>query len=120
MRTLKTQSDHDKMVKTMADKFEREGMQVKADHIGHRNGQPPSIGGYIPDVLATAMSKKIILEAETPETIASEDTRKQMQAFSTVNGAEFHVIVPKGYTAEMRQKAREWGINIDQVWHMEV
>ena len=120
MRSTKTQSDHDKMVKTMADKFERDGMSVQADHIGHRNGQPSEIAGHIPDVLASNYQKKIILEAETPETISLDDTKKQMQAFSNVQGTEFHMIVPRGHTADLKQQAREWGISIDQVWHMDV
>lgn len=120
MRTTKNQSDHDKMVKTMADKFERDGMTVKADHIGHKNGQPPVIGGRIPDILATHYQKKIILEAETSDSISLEDTKKQMQTFSNVPGTEFHMIVPRGYTANLRQQARELGITIDQVWHMDV
>ena len=120
MRTLKTQSDHDKMVKTMADTFEGEGMQVKADHIGHRNGRPDPINGYVPDVEATNMNRTVILEAETHDTISDESTNKQMQAFSTVNGAEFHVIVPEGYTEAMRKQAMEWGIHIDKFWSMEV
>ena len=118
MRTMKNQSDHDKMVKAMADKFERDGVTVKADHIGHRNGQPPEIGGHIPDVFASNSYKKIILEAETPETISLEDTKKQMQAFSDVSRAEFHMIVPKGHTDELRQQAKEWNITIDKIWNM--
>jgi hypothetical protein len=42
-----------------------------------------------------------------------------MQAFSKAQG-EFHVIVPKGYIETMKNQAREWGIQIDQYWYMEV
>jgi len=120
MRTIKTQSDHDKMVKAMADKLEREGMQVQADHIGHKNGQPTIIGGYIPDVVGSSYSKKIIVEAETQDTISAESTKDQMESFSNIPGTEFHMIVPKGYISQMEGQARQWDIRIDKMWHMDV
>ncbi|MDP2750927.1 MAG: hypothetical protein Q8O89_08915 [Nanoarchaeota archaeon] len=120
MRTIKSKSEHDSLVKVMADKLERDGLYVRADHIGHKNGQPAEIAGCIPDVTGVSTSRKIIVEAETEDTIALEDTRKQLQAFSSVSGAELHVIVPEGCTSAMEGQARQWGIRIDKYWHLKV
>ena len=119
IRTLENKSDHDKMVVAMARKFEAEGMFVKADHIGHRNGQPNMVYGHIPDVEAVLNNKKILAEAETQDTFDNPETKNQFVAFSRAD-AEFHVIVPKECLDEIKRKAAGWGVTVNQYWTMEV
>ena len=118
VRSRKGQEDHSKLVRAMANKLTGEGFHVKADHIGHSNGRPNNHNNHIPDVEANSVAKKILVEAETQDSITSSDTRDQFIAFSNVGGAEFHVIVPKGYIPAMQNQAREWGVKVDNYWEM--
>ena len=63
--------------------------------------------------------KKIIVEAETPETINLEETREQFIAFSGSYG-EFHVIVPEGYISSMQTQAQRWNVKVDKYWEMKL
>lgn len=118
MRSNKGQENHNRLVRAMANKLAEEGFHVKADHIGHSNGRPNTHNNHVPDVEADHVAKKILVEAETEESISSSDTRNQFVAFSNVGGAEFHVIVPKGYIPKMQSQAREWGVRVDEYWEM--
>ena len=116
MRTQ--QSYHDEMVQEMVCEFERRRMHVDACLEGRRGGPPDPVDGRVPDLVATSAFKRIILEVETPETLSDEKTRDQMKAFSGIDGVEFHVAVPSGCVKAMKDKAKEWGIQIDEIWSM--
>jgi len=119
-RTYTTQSAHDKLVKALADKFETEGYFVKADHIEHPNGAPSEVNGYKPDIYATKTNQRIIVEAETCDSIGTDETHQQWQAFSVAVGMEFHVIVPKQCLATAQEQAKLWGVNVDKWWYLEI
>lgn len=118
IRSRKGDDDHNRLVHAMANELTGKGFYVKADHIGHGNGRPNMYNNHIPDVEAISVAKKILVEAETQESIDSSDTREQFIAFSNVGGAEFHVIVPKGYIPAMQNQAREWSVKVDNYWEM--
>lgn len=69
-------SPHDKGVQAEARELQREGWNVRADHL---NGwsNPPKINGHYPDVYATKRGSRRIIEIETD---ASED-KAQHTAF---------------------------------------
>ena len=71
-------STHDRLITALARKYEEEGYYVKADHVGHPNGCPPEVNGYIPDVAAYAgfpPRLTIIAEAEKNHGCLSLATR---------------------------------------------
>jgi len=65
------QTKHDQQVKKIAEKYKREGFNVKADLSGYEQPQAIGIYGKIPDVEAKKGSKREIVEVETPETLTS-------------------------------------------------
>jgi hypothetical protein len=107
---------HNRLIELMVNKLEEERAYVRADHIGHRNGQPENVNGHIPDIEASSNGTKRIIEAETPETFNLQDTKNQFIAFYNAYGTLFEVIVPKGYEAELRRVALNWGITLGTVW----
>jgi len=109
---------HSTLVRSLASEYEKQGCSVKADHIGHPNGQPPDVYGYIPDVAAYKDGRLcIIAEAETCDSISDLDTQRQLSAFSQ-SSHRFEVIVPKSCLNEAQQQASVWGITVDKWWHL--
>ena len=78
-RNKKSQSKHDAEVQRLARAFERKGYSVKADVPGFP--QPTTIGGYRPDVVATAGRDRKIVEVETRDSVDNARDQKQQQAF---------------------------------------
>ena len=117
-RTMKTDEEHNVLLRAIVNKLQSEGMTVKADHISHPNGQPPIIGGHIPDIEARSYVNKIIVEAETADTVSIEETRRQFAAFSNAYGYQFHVIVPNGMIPIMQKQVQDWGLRVDKFWEL--
>lgn len=111
-----SQVSHDTLIWAMVNELERRGNYVKADHIGHRNGQPELVNGHIPDIEASSNGTRRIIEAETPETFNSPDTKKQFMTFYNAYGSRFEVIVPRGYREEIRKIAYSWGVIPGEIW----
>ena len=134
------ETQHDEIVRIMANKFEREGMHVKANYSSHKNETLDVIDGYVPDLTAEdrQYGGKIILEAETPDTMSSELTKRRMEILSHVvnvgsraivlksagvssnyyDDAEFHVAILKGYGEKMKSQLELWGMEYDQIWEV--
>lgn len=76
---MKMPSEHDKEVRKIAKKLEREGWKVKADLQGYE--KPSPIGKYkrIPDVEATKPGSRRIIEVEG-ETVDEEQIRSFQQS----------------------------------------
>ena len=119
-RTTTVQNVHDRLVKSLADKFESDGYYVKADGIGHPNGSPPTFNMHIPDIYAVKGDERIIAEAETCDSISLGDTYHQWLAFSRVAGTVFHVIVPRQCLEDAKKQANYWGIKVDHWWYLEI
>lgn len=113
-RTLTTQTHHDTMVSAWASDLKEKGYTVYADIKGY--SKPPEFSGHIPDIYAFNFEHKIVGEVETCDSIGSDHTKEQYTAFSRVNGAEFHVMVPKSCLEEAKAYARQWGIRVDMWW----
>ena len=101
MAKRRSQSDHDRMVRAVADHLLREGYgDVRADVAGYST--PSELTwkgkqhGHIPDVTADGT----IFEVETADSIDdahTEDQWKLFAAWAELNRRTFVVVVPKGF-----------------------
>ena len=100
------QSDHDRMVKTVADHYLKNNQFiVNADISGY--DKPKKIiwkgqsSGHIPDVeIYVEKDCKMIVEVETEDSINESHTTDQWKLFSVFaieNKAKFLIVVPKGF-----------------------
>jgi len=78
-RTKQGQAAHDREVARIVAKYERQGFDVKADLPGRP--KPPSIGGYVPDVVARKGAERKIVEVETQDSKNSSRDEGQKKAF---------------------------------------
>ncbi|MBA7604143.1 hypothetical protein ES703_11262 [subsurface metagenome] len=74
-----SQSKHDRMVEKVAQDYETRGYDVSADVEVYP--QPPTIGGYRPDIVATKGGHETIVEVETPDSMNSSRNIAQQGAF---------------------------------------
>lgn len=98
-RLIPGQERHDAMVRRIAQGLRDGGFnEVLADGVDGFE-IPDPIGGRVPDVLARG-NRLHIYEVETEETLGSEETRLQWQAFDRFvrkdDDAHFVIVVPKG------------------------
>ena len=73
-RNSTSQTKHDRMVRSEANKLEDQGFKVKADIADYP--KPDTIRGYRPDVVGRKGSERKIIEVETPESL-QRDKRQQ-------------------------------------------
>ena len=78
-RPPRKQSAHDKKVRQIANKFSREGWDVKADVPGFGSPDPIGTRKRIPDVVAKKRGATRIIEVETRETVDKD--RAQQSTF---------------------------------------
>ena len=81
-RGQSSQSKHDRKVREVAKDYEARGYNVGADIPGYP--QPPTIGGYRPDVVARKGGQETIVEVETPDSVNSPRDIAQQRAFHQV------------------------------------
>ena len=99
----KSQSDYDKMVRTIAETLTYDQYSdVKADIQGYDTPDKiiwESTGkGHVPDVTAEK-GKEVIVEVETDDSINDQHTEDQWKLFSACSkkyDADFIVVVPEG------------------------
>lgn len=119
MAKRNSQSDHDRMVKAVADHLTNEGRSnVKADISGY--AKPAVITwkgkehGHIPDATADG----VVVEVETADSIDDDHTEDQWKlfgAFANVNHKNFVVVVPKGSDTAARRRLRDLNVTAE-VW----
>lgn len=89
-RSPEDQEAHDKGVLATASELNKNGWDVRADHLqGHGYDKPPEVGGHVPDVYATKRGGTRIVEIET----SPDDDREQHEAFrrsAAQTGANFY------------------------------
>lgn len=119
MAKRKSQSDHDTMVKQVADIFiNKKYPNVKADLTGYTQ---PSIlkwkgktSGHIPDVTSEQNNVfKVIVEVETDDSINDQHTADQWKLFAAYakrDKAEFIIVVPKGSEAKAEKRKNELNV----------
>ncbi|CEG28091.1 hypothetical protein [Bacillus sp. B-jedd] len=123
-RPAVSQTNHNKMVKYIAESLSTAGYYVLADHIGWEAGCPSEINNYIPDIVAskpataTKAAQKFIFEVETCPTYMDEHTRAQLSAFSTASGITY-IMLPHScqrngkvydHITEMKQLLVKWNL----------
>ena len=123
MAKRRNQSEHDSMVQSVATHVENDGhSDIKADVPGY--DRPDLITwkttkkGHIPDVTSTK-NQNYIFEVETDDSIDDSHTEDQWTLFSAnakKYSKKFIVVVPKGSDQKAWRRARDLGIDIDDVW----
>lgn len=119
MAKRRSQSDHDRMVLTIAVNLGVAGhSDIRADLLGQQ--QPEKITwrnadkGHIPDVTAIDLGRVFHLyEVETDDSINEEHTADQwglFSAFAAQNGAIFHVAVPQTSVSDANLRALTLGL----------
>jgi len=78
-RSKRSQSKHNVLVKGIAKEYKDKGYKVKADVGGY--GQPGTIDGVRPDILAEKGGHQTAVEVETPDSVDSKRDQKQQKAF---------------------------------------
>ena len=119
MTKRRSQSDHDIMVKQVADFFINKNYpQIAADLAGYSK---PDIlkwkgktSGHIPDVTSKQNGTfKIIVEVETDDSIDDQHTEDQWKLFAAYakrDQAEFLIVVPKNSESIAEKRKLELGI----------
>lgn len=75
-RRNRSQSRHDNFVSNSARGYKSLGYTVRADVKGFKS--PSTIGGRIPDVVATKGSNKIVVEVETPASMKADKAQRNV------------------------------------------
>lgn len=111
-----SQSIHNKLIEKQVKGYKKLGyLDIKADHIGHRNGAPKEINGHRPDISATYNGIKIICEVETDDSISIEHTVEQWKAFSK-SSYQFDICVPSKSLSKAKKFAEKHGIKVRKFW----
>jgi len=121
-RNPKESKEHKDLINMMARHFAGQGYRnIRADIPGMVT--PDVILGtkqnHVPDLTADKNSTRIILEAETANTISADHTASQWSLFSDAAkkaGGEFHVVVPKGCRSSAEQRLADLGLRADEIW----
>lgn len=117
-----SQTNHDNMVKYIADDLLSKGYSVHADHINWPKGPFFEINGYIPDITATNTDCFVIFEIKTCADCIDEHTREQLTAFDK-KGATYIIIPPVcsrdnqncDPVAEVKHNLTNWGLFLVRV-----
>ena len=97
---------HFLLANVLVNSLEKDGFEVRADHIGGLRGAPTPVDGLIPDIEAVKGEEVRLIEVETSSTVGSEDTRRQMKAFAGRPGAKVFLAVPYD-SVEQAHKLRD-------------
>lgn len=118
MAKRRNQGSHDSMVQTVANYLEEKNYSnIRADISGY--DQPEKIcwknnGCHIPDATGEANSVMHIWEVETEDSIFDDHTEDQWKLFAAYAAqfkSVFHVVVPKGFESDARDRLNELEIS---------
>ena len=93
---------HFLLANVLVNSLEKDGFEVRADHIGGLRGAPTPVQGLTPDIEAVKGEEIRLIEVETTSTVGSEETRKQITAFASKPGVEVFLAVPYDSVEEAR------------------
>ena len=117
---LKNVSIQKRLVVAMVNKLLSEGYRVQANHIGYPNGVPNEVNKYTPDIHAEKKGKKIIIEAETCDSLKNKEIRLRWTAFSATEDIDFSIITPALCVSRAKRLAKEWKVKIKNYWTMDI
>jgi hypothetical protein len=95
---------HDNVLSLLTSILEEQEYYVQANNVMCKNGRPQAYYGFVPDLVATAFNKNIIIEIEDCSTYERELTRERLSAFSRVPGYVCYVMVPEFCPGYMGRK----------------
>jgi Holliday junction resolvase len=104
---------HFLLANVLVNSLEKDGFEVRADHIGGRRGAPTPVEGLTPDIEAVKGDEVRLIEVETPSTVGSEDTRKQIVAFAGKPGVKVYLAVPYDSVDEARKLREELDVEFN-------
>jgi Holliday junction resolvase len=104
---------HFLLANVLVNSLEKDGFEVRADHIGGLRGAPTPVEGLTPDIEAVKGDEVRLIEVETPSTVGSEDTRKQIAAFAGKAGVKAYLAVPYDSVDEARKLREELGVKFN-------
>lgn len=121
-RDPKESKEHEDLINMMAQYFTNQGFRnIKADFPGMPT--PDTIIGttrnHVPDLTVDKNGTRIVLEAETFNSIFDEHTASQWSLFSDAVqkiGGEFHIVVPKEERSAAERRAVNLGLRVDTIW----
>jgi Holliday junction resolvase len=113
-----SQTNHDKMIRYIANSLKNSGYTVKADHIGCHDGSPEVINDYIPDITASKGGQYFILEVETCPTYNDTHTKEQLADFSKM-GTTYMMVPhscqrdgkPYDHISEIKLTLKQWELS---------
>jgi Holliday junction resolvase len=88
------ESLHYLMVNVLIDSLEREGFEVRADHVGGLRDRPSPIGNYVPDIEATMGAEVQLIEVETQNTLGTRRAREQLAKLTSAQRGKAFLAVP--------------------------
>lgn len=117
---LKNIKIHKRLIMAMVNKLLSEGYKVWANHIGYPNGLPRKFNEYMPDIYAEKKGEKLIIEAETCDSLGKKETHLRWIAFFAEEDIDFSVISTISCISKAKSLAKEWNIKIKNYWKMNI
>jgi Holliday junction resolvase len=100
---------HFLLANVLVNSLEKDGFEVKADHVSGLRGSPAPIEGLVPDIEAVKGDDVRVIEVETPSTITTEEARNQIKAFAGKPGAKAYLAVPYDSVDDARKLRDDLG-----------
>lgn len=101
---------HFLLANVLVNSLEKDGFEVRADHIGGLRGAPTPVDGLTPDIEAVKGGEVRLIEVETPSTVGSDETKKQITAFAGKPGVKVFLAVPYDSVDDARRLRDELGV----------
>jgi Holliday junction resolvase len=101
---------HFLLANVLVNSLERDGFEVRADHIGGLRGAPTPVEGLTPDIEAVKGEDVRLIEVETSSTVGSEEARAQIAAFAARRGASVYLAVPYDSVDDARKLRDDLGV----------
>lgn len=119
MAKTKTEENlHNKLLITQAINYKKLGYtNIKINNQNYIHGQPNKVGGYTPDLSAVFNDKNTLCEVVTNDSMNETRIIDRWQTFGR-SGYEFHMIIPKSTLNEVKEFAKNNGINVDKYWYI--
>lgn len=101
------------MVNVLVDSLEKEGFDVRADHVGGLRDRPSPIGDYVPDIEATRGAEVHLIEVETQSTLDSRGAREQIARLTSAQRGKAFLAVPFDCLEKARELREEMDVDFE-------
>lgn len=120
MNEINKINKHKLLTLAIVHKFERDGFNVYASHIGHQNGPPPKWEKFQPDIYAYRGPIRYYIEIVTGKTINNKRLIEKLKAFSSKPGFKFAIATPKSNVKYIKLITKKNGIHYDKLWTLNI